>query len=138
MITYACLTHFASSIVNHSTAHKLSSCSSPWILGYHLHYRGYQFLDLKTNHIIISRHVIFDENTFHAAQKQTKDNNPYSFLDSFDDQPHTFMYIFKNHVLENTAPLPPITFLLSFLLHLHRQTELLEMSICNMLEWLWG
>ena len=51
--------------INHFYAHKLSPRSKPCLfLGYPLHHRLYRCLDLQTNRIIISRHVIFNENTF--------------------------------------------------------------------------
>src|SRR5690606_12977688 len=51
--------------VNHSNLHKLSARSTPCIfLGYPVNHHGYKCLDLKTNRIIISRHVAFDESTF--------------------------------------------------------------------------
>lgn len=66
--TFRCL---AFPNMNHSPAHKLSPRSTPCLfLGYPIHHRGYRCLDLKTNRIIISRHVIFDESTFPAAKPE--------------------------------------------------------------------
>ncbi|GLT62116.1 hypothetical protein SLA2020_347760 [Shorea laevis] len=48
-----------------TAAHKLAPRSSLCIfLGYPSHHKGYRCLDLKTNKIILSRHVTFDESTF--------------------------------------------------------------------------
>lgn len=45
--------------------HKLSSRSTPCIfLGYPNNHKGYRCLNLDTNQIIISRHVVFDETVF--------------------------------------------------------------------------
>jgi hypothetical protein len=47
------------------TAHKLAPRSTPYVyLGYSHTYKEYKCLDLHTNKIYISRHVIFDENSF--------------------------------------------------------------------------
>lgn len=71
--------------LNHSNLHKLSPRSSPCLfLGYPSQHRGYICLDLKTNKIIISRHVYFDEDIFPAAETHQKDTK-YQYLD--DDVP---------------------------------------------------
>jgi len=50
--------------------HKLEYRSKPCIfLGYH--YAGYKCLDALTNKVYLSRHVIFDENSFPAKEKVT-------------------------------------------------------------------
>ena len=38
-------------------------------LGYSAHHKGYRCLDLSTNRVIISRHVIFDETAFPFAER---------------------------------------------------------------------
>ena len=56
--------------INHSKLSKLSPRSTPSLfLGYPAQNKGYRCLDLKTNKIIFSRHVFFDENVFLAAVK---------------------------------------------------------------------
>lgn len=48
-----------------TTQHKLSPRSTPCLfLGYSQEHKGYRCLDLSTKKIIISRHVIFDEQSF--------------------------------------------------------------------------
>jgi hypothetical protein len=45
--------------------HKLSPRSTRRVfLGYSTDHKGYRCLDLLTNHLIISRHVVFDEDNF--------------------------------------------------------------------------
>lgn len=56
--------------INHSNLSKLSPRSTPSLfLGYPAQNKGYRCLDLKTNKIIFSWHVFFDENVFPAAVK---------------------------------------------------------------------
>jgi hypothetical protein len=45
--------------------HKLSPCST-WcvLLGYSADHKGYHYLDLATNCLIVSQHVVFDEDNF--------------------------------------------------------------------------
>ncbi|GKC68757.1 ribonuclease H-like domain-containing protein [Tanacetum coccineum] len=51
-------------------------------------HRGYRFLDLHTNKIIISRHVTFDETVFPYGYTIPKSNSAYTFLeDTFDLYP---------------------------------------------------
>ena len=40
-------------------------------LGYSAHHKGYHCLDLQSNRIIVSHHVIFDEASFPFAEQQT-------------------------------------------------------------------
>jgi hypothetical protein len=48
--------------------HKLSPCSTRCVfLGYSTDHKGYRYLDLLTNCLIVSRHVIFDEDSFPLA-----------------------------------------------------------------------
>jgi histone deacetylase 1/2 len=54
-----------------TTAHKLTPRSSLCaFLGYSPDHKGYWCLDLATNRVIISRHVVFDETNFPFAQHQ--------------------------------------------------------------------
>lgn len=60
--TFGCLCY---PNLNNSLIHKLSPRSSACIfLGYRSQHRGYRCMDISTNKIIISRHVIFDETQF--------------------------------------------------------------------------
>ena len=56
-------------------------------LGYSTDHKGYRCLDLYTNRIIISRHVIFDETVFPFADMSTspQDHTTFDFLDTTDD-----------------------------------------------------
>ena len=72
-----------------STApHKLSPRSSLCVfLGYSSDHKGYRCLDLHSNRIIISRHVVFDETVFPFADMSTSPQDPTAldFLDNTDD-----------------------------------------------------
>lgn len=62
-------------------------------------------MDLKTHRIILSRHVIFDETTFPAAQKASQNSSPYHFLNNMEDTSLLFKTILE---LNQAPPLPPI------------------------------
>lgn len=96
--------------INNSNLHKSSPLSTPCLfLGYPLSHRGYRCLDLKTNRIILSRHVIFDESTFPAAQRQSSNNSTYTFQDCSDQTPPIFKSILVSSsiptVVNNVEPL---------------------------------
>jgi hypothetical protein len=60
---YACYTNTSATV-----PHKLSPCSTRCLfLGYSSDHKGYRCLDLASHRIIISRHVIFDEDVFPLA-----------------------------------------------------------------------
>ncbi|KAL8161859.1 hypothetical protein V2J09_013348 [Rumex salicifolius] len=60
------------------TAHKLTPRSRPCVfLGYALQHRGYRCLDLETRKIIISRHVIFNENYFPFKNFRSQNNTDF-------------------------------------------------------------
>jgi hypothetical protein len=76
-----------------TTSHKLAPRSALCVfLGYSSHHKGYRYLDLASNRIIISRHVIFDESTFPFD----RDPTPPAVTD-FD-----FLYT------DSSSELPPI------------------------------
>lgn len=55
-------------ILTASTTHKLAPRSIPCVfLGYPQEHKGYRCLDITSKRVIISRHVVFDENTFPFA-----------------------------------------------------------------------
>ncbi|KAG7542778.1 GAG-pre-integrase domain [Arabidopsis thaliana x Arabidopsis arenosa] len=99
--------------LNHSNLPKLSARSTPCLfLGYPSQHRGYRCMDLKSKKIIISRHVIFDENKFPAAEPISPPET-YSFLEESDDTSPLFRSILQAPLI-TTPPqivtaLPPAT-----------------------------
>ena len=67
--------------------HKLAPRSALCVfLGYSAHHKGYRCLDLSSNRVIISRHVIFDETAFPFAERHGPSNPAeIEFLDFTDD-----------------------------------------------------
>ena len=65
--------------------HKLSPCSTLCVfLGYSLHHKGYQCLDVSSNQIIISRHVVFEESSFLFGETASLPSlDAFEFLDDF-------------------------------------------------------
>ena len=60
-------------------------------------------MDLKTNRIILSRHVIFEETTFPAAQKVSPTTSTYHFLQNTEDTSPMFKTILES---KQATPLP--------------------------------
>ena len=55
------------------TAHKLYPKRAPCIfLGYPTHSKGYYYLDPTTLRLYVSRHVLFNENTFPSLKHSTE------------------------------------------------------------------
>jgi hypothetical protein len=72
-----------------SSVHKLENRSKPCVfLGYPSNHRGYRCFDLVSRKVIISRHVIFDEQTFPFASPKPTSMGTYDFLHSFSDSNH--------------------------------------------------
>ncbi|CAL9221762.1 unnamed protein product, partial [Arabidopsis halleri] len=81
--------------LNHSNLPKLSPRTTPCLfLGYPSQHRGYRCLVLKTNKIIISRHVFFDEDKFPGAVSSLP-TNTYHFLEVTDDPSPLFQSILQ-------------------------------------------
>ncbi|KAG7560254.1 Ribonuclease H-like superfamily [Arabidopsis thaliana x Arabidopsis arenosa] len=81
--------------LNHSNLPKLSPRSTPCLfLGYPSQHRGYRCMDLKTNKIIISRHVYFDEEKFPAADPKPQ-QDPYRFLEVSEEPSPQFQTILQ-------------------------------------------
>jgi histone deacetylase 1/2 len=65
-----------------TAVHKLAPRSTMCVfLGYPSNHRGFRCLDLSTHKIIISRHVVFDENSFPFAEQTSPAPADFSFLD---------------------------------------------------------
>jgi hypothetical protein len=77
--------------------HKLAPWSTRFVfVRYSAHHKGYRCLDLSTNNIIVSRHVVFDKAVFPFAASPRLTNNLDIFLQ--DDTPGA---------APMPAPLPP-------------------------------
>lgn len=94
--------------INNFTTHKLSARSTPCLfLGYPHQHQGYRCLNLKTNKIIISRHVVFDESTFPAAKNMSLETSKFDFLDTANEPSLLFRSILQNPA-ETQAPHAPL------------------------------
>jgi hypothetical protein len=85
----------------HNSPHKLAPRSSCCVLLEYSHiYKGYKCLDLQTNKILISKHVLFNEHTFPFKDIPKLQTLPSSSSDSTSpllilrlaDQPITKVY----------------------------------------------
>lgn len=92
--------------LNNPTTHKLEARSTPCLfLGYPLQHRGYRCLYLKSNRIIISRHVVFDEFTFPATENLSP--TKYDFLEIFDEPSAVFRDILRSSPSNSPTPISP-------------------------------
>lgn len=69
--------------------HKLAPCSTLCVfLGYSHDHKGYRCLELSSNRVIISRHVVFDETSFPFVEASfpSESLTNLNFLDEFDCQ----------------------------------------------------
>jgi len=65
-----------------TTRNKLQPRSTPYVfLGYPSNHRGYKCYELSSRKIIISLHVIFEENTFPFSTMNALTTTDYNFLD---------------------------------------------------------
>jgi hypothetical protein len=71
-------------ILSVTPPHNLTPCSIRWVfISYSLDLKGYRCLDLSTNHIVIFRHVIFDEAYFPFVASPPITND-YEFSSEMD------------------------------------------------------
>ncbi|GKE87800.1 ribonuclease H-like domain-containing protein [Tanacetum coccineum] len=119
--TFGCLCY-----PNLHTNHKLEPRATPSIyLGQASNHRGYRFLDLKTNKIIISRHVTFDETVFPYGSTQPALSPTYTFLDDIPD-------IIPPAIPTNPAvQLPPEPMVTRFRVGTNRPTERLNLHVSS-------
>jgi hypothetical protein len=67
--------------------HKLSPRSTRCVfIGYSLNHKGYHYLDISTNHVVISRHIIFDGCCFPFASSPSVTND-YEIFSEIDSMP---------------------------------------------------
>ncbi|CAL9218493.1 unnamed protein product [Arabidopsis halleri] len=93
--------------LNHSNLPKLSPRTTPCLfLGYPSQHRGYRCMDLKTNKIIISRHVYFDEEKFPGAVSSLP-SDTYHFLDTTDEPSPIFQSILQTPSRNTASPRIP-------------------------------
>lgn len=100
--------------LNYSNLHKLSPPrTTPCLFfGYPSQHRGYRCLDLKTNRIIISRHVAFDETIFPAAVTAQEESPAYQSLSHIEESSPLFQNILQTTLAQpppppQPAPAPP-------------------------------
>jgi histone deacetylase 1/2 len=89
-----------------SNIHKLQPRSTPCVfLGYPLNHRGYKCFDLSNRKLIISRHVIFDENQFPFTKIHSPSPHSYNFLN--DDLHPYLVHQWQNQILPPVANKQP-------------------------------
>jgi Reverse transcriptase (RNA-dependent DNA polymerase)/gag-polypeptide of LTR copia-type/GAG-pre-integrase domain len=85
-------------------SHKLENRAERCLfLGYSNNYKGYYCLNLHTNRLYISRHVVFDESSFPCADKE------YTNISSSDSPPIISPLVILQNMEGQTAHLPPHT-----------------------------
>jgi hypothetical protein len=92
--------------ISATVAHKLAPRSTTCVfLGYSSEHKGYRCLHLSTNHIIISRHVVFDESSFPFTENPSISTLPTNldFLDDFSKQVHAPPLSASNWPLQQVA-----------------------------------
>jgi hypothetical protein len=83
--------------------HKLSPRSTPCVfLGYSADHKGYRYLDLSTNRLIVFRHVVFDEDSFPLAASSSLTD-----LDFLCESVPTVSTIGTHLITVGTSPLAP-------------------------------
>jgi hypothetical protein len=85
--------------------HKLAPRSSLCVfLGYSENHKGYRCLDLDSNRLIISRHVVFDESSFPFAEKfDPLPSSDFDFLSEFNAMPLPIGPCFCSRVCAGTG-----------------------------------
>jgi hypothetical protein len=95
-----------------TASHKLTPRSTLcFFLGYSAHHKGYRCLDMSSNQIIISRHVIFDETAFPFTERDGPSTPAtLEFLDASDTvlapirSPHNFLPVGPSSGASTCAP----------------------------------
>jgi hypothetical protein len=83
--------------------HKLSPRSTQCVfLGYSADHKGYRYLDLSTNRLIVFRHVVFDEDSFPLAASSSLTD-----LDFLCESGPTVSTIGTHLITTGTSPLAP-------------------------------
>jgi len=79
-------------------------------LGYSPGPKGYHCLDLTSNKVIISRHVMFDESSFPLIESNSTPSSNFDFLSKFALAPlphigiHSIVGFFDNDSIVGTPP----------------------------------
>lgn len=66
-------------------------------------------MEISTNKIIISKHVIFDETKFSSPNQTSRDPASYQFLTELEDTPPIFKEILTQKELASIIPAPLIS-----------------------------
>lgn len=70
-------------LIPSTSRNKLQARSTPCVfLGYPSNHRGYKCYELSSRKIVISRHVVFDENIFPFSNSIAPSSSSYDFLDT--------------------------------------------------------
>lgn len=87
-----------------TTCHKLQPRSTECVfLGFSSNHRGYKCLDLSSNKIILSRHVIFDETSFPFSRLHKPSPQSYDFLTD-ESSPYLTHFFVNDSLMNNNYP----------------------------------
>jgi hypothetical protein len=103
--TFGCLCH---PNISSTAGHKLSPRTTKCVLGLPREHKGYRSFDLSTRKVILSRHVVFDENSFpyhSGASPATSDLAPATAAS--DPAPTTHIPLGSCPQSLDRSPAPP-------------------------------